>query len=105
MSLFDFFHFMNDDFKTISYVKNIKCPILFIYGGKDEFLGASDNKLDWELNELYNSCPSKNKALYLIKDASHVINEGTYSNLDFMTSPKYNKPVLNEIAQFFINHI
>lgn len=53
------------DASPIDAVKKITVPIIFIHGGKDDFVPTH------MVNELYNACTSENKELLIVDGAAH----------------------------------
>jgi len=52
-------------FKTTKYAKDVNCPVLMQYGGKDELV------LAYETNAIYEAFASTNKKLIIYDDAGH----------------------------------
>lgn len=53
------------DANPLEAVKNVKIPMIFIHGGKDDFVPTH------MVNELYNACSSKHKELLIVDGAAH----------------------------------
>jgi pimeloyl-ACP methyl ester carboxylesterase len=97
-------HYFQNDFQTKAYIEKINQPVLFIYGGKDEYLGIHNNRPDSDIYDLYHSCPSPNKSLYVIRDTTHGISRESASNLEFLDMME-KEQVVDEASRFFIRYL
>ncbi len=54
-----------DELCPVEYIKNVKLPILFVHGAKDNLVPS------FMAQELYDACPSENKDILLVEGADH----------------------------------
>jgi|GEM_PF-6203028 len=103
-NLKEFMGWIENSPKLMDYANKIIQPVLFIYGGKDRFLGIKDCRLPKRIETMYDSIRSNQKELIVAPGADHSLNTKTRTDECFNQDLKY-KQIKNKIIEHFSYHL